>query len=301
MQLVFDEKTHKYALYDGDFNKIDLVSVTQLLKRHGLAPDYSGIDNSILERKAERGRIVHAELEDYIKHGKVGFTRELECFIKACKKYKITPTASEFMVHNNEIAGTVDFIGVWGESELPCIGDFKTTTVLHKESVAWQLSLYAYLIKDEIFEKFICVHFPDSETCNIVEVEPIPIAEIEELLRCERGCELYKKKTLKLTSQEEFKLLDIKTSLEAISKRKAQLEQQEQELKEFLLEKMRESGIYQIDNELFKITYVAPFERTIIDSRRLKNENPELFEKYTRTTQTEASVRITLKKQGEVI
>lgn len=297
MKLIFNKRKHKYTLIKDNGAKVNLVGVTELLRRHKLSPDYTAVDKELLTRKAKRGNVVHEELDKYIKTGEIGFTNELGLFINACKKYQIRPTRSEFMVHNSEVAGTVDFIGVWGEKNLPCIGDFKTTKKLYKESVAWQLSLYAYLITNTVFEKFVCVHFPDAETCNIVEIEPIPVCEIEELLRCERMCELYQKKSLNLTEQEESKIVSIKNALEAIAKQKALLEQQEEELKKFLLQKMQEDKVYQVDNALFKITYVAPFERKSIDLNRLKQEMPTLYEEYQKITTSKPSVRITLKNK----
>lgn len=41
-----------------------------------------------------------------------------------------------------------------------------------------------------------------------------------------------------------------------------------------------------------KLTYVSPSTRTSIDSKKLKEEEPELAKKFTKTTTVSASVRI---------
>lgn len=41
-----------------------------------------------------------------------------------------------------------------------------------------------------------------------------------------------------------------------------------------------------------KLIYVSPSTRTSIDSKKLKEEEPELAKKYTKTTAVKASVRI---------
>ena len=41
-----------------------------------------------------------------------------------------------------------------------------------------------------------------------------------------------------------------------------------------------------------KLTYVSPSTRTSIDSKKLKEEEPELAKKYTKTTNVKASVRL---------
>lgn len=41
-----------------------------------------------------------------------------------------------------------------------------------------------------------------------------------------------------------------------------------------------------------KLTYVSPSTRTSIDSKKLKEEEPDLAKKYTKTTNVKASVRL---------
>ena len=41
-----------------------------------------------------------------------------------------------------------------------------------------------------------------------------------------------------------------------------------------------------------KLTYVAPSVRSTIDSKKLKEEEPELAKKFTKTTRVSASVRV---------
>lgn len=289
----FNKKNHTYTLTKENGEKYDLVSVTTLLKKHGITPDYSNVNESVLKAKAERGSVIHEELEQYINHKQIGFTGELEQFIEVCKTKKILPSKSEFMVWNDEIAGTVDVAGIIDGQTF--LGDFKTTSTLHREAVAWQLSLYAYLL-GETFDKLLCIHFPDEETCNVVEIQPIAIEEIERLLECERNCELYQKKTLELDTASCEKIITIQQELKTLDERKKQLEQTESDLKKMLIEKMEETGVKSVDNDYFKITYIAPSTRETLDSARLKKEMPEIASQYAKTTAIKASVRITLKE-----
>lgn len=295
-KVLFDEEKHKYTLVKENGEKIDLVSVTQLLRKHGLSPDYSAVDEQVLKAKAERGKIVHEELENYVKYGEIGFTGELHAFIEVCRQNGIKPIKSEFIVNNEEIAGTVDIDGIIEGTEYPFIGDYKTTSSLHRESVAWQLSLYAYLQSETIYEKYFCFHFPNSETCKLIELQPISTQEIENLLECERNCELYQKRTLELTERETEQIIAIQQELKSLDDRKNELERQENMLKEFLIEKMEETGIKTIDNDYFKITYVAPSTREMIDSARLKKELPEVARQFLKINVTKPSIRITLKE-----
>lgn len=294
--VLFDDKTHKYTLVNRETGeKNDLTSVTTLLKKHNIAPDYSMVDDDVLKAKAEYGKVVHKELENFVKFGEIGFTDELQAFIRACQQHNIKPKKSEFIVFNDEIAGTVDVDGVIGENELPFIGDYKTTATLHKEAVEWQLSLYAYLNDEVIYEKMICFHFPDKDTCKVVELQPVPESEILRLLEAERNCEIFQKRTLELTEADTQKIVAVQSELKSLDDRKKELEKQEADLKAFLIQKMEETAVKTIDNDFFRITYVAPSTRETIDSYRLKKEQPEIAGQYLKTSVINASVRITLK------
>lgn len=291
-KLKFDENSHSYTLIKESGEEISLVSVTQLLKKHGLSPDYLNVDDEVLKLKAERGKVIHEELEQYINHKQIGFTGEFEAFYEQCICEDILPSKSEFMVWNDEIAGTVDVAGlIKGQT---FIGDFKTTATLHREAVAWQLSLYAYLM-NETFDKNLCFYFPDDHTCKIVELKPIEREEIERLLDCERNSILYERKTFEIDTASCEKLIAVQSELKTLGERKKALEKQEEDLKTFLIKKFEETGLPFIDNDYFKITYVAPSTRTTIDSDRLKKEMPEIAKKFLKTSPVKAQVRISLK------
>lgn len=291
-KVLFDKEKHKYTIEKDNGQIVDLVSVTQLLQKHGLATDYSAVDTNVLSKKAERGSIVHEELEQYIKHKQVGFTGEFEAFYEQCICEDILPSKSEFMVWNDEIAGTVDVAGlIKGQT---FIGDFKTTATLHREAVAWQLSLYAYLM-NETFDKYLCFHFSDDHTCKIVELNPISREEIERLLDCERNSILYERKTFEIDTASCEKLITVQAELKALTERKKQLEDQEESLKDFLIQKFEETGLPFIENDYFKITYIAPTTRDSLDQKRLREELPEIAKQFTKTTPVKAQVRIKLK------
>ena len=65
------------------------------------------------------------------------------------------------------------------------IADFKTTSVIHQNTVAWQLSVYTYLYDKENYENTTiqCFHFKNGEL-NIVELSKVPVNEVEKLISC---------------------------------------------------------------------------------------------------------------------
>ena len=77
----FDEKTHQYFLNDKE-----LIGVTRLMRKHGLAPDYTAVRSDVLNAAAERGTLIHEEIEEYNKTGEIGFTTECANFAKFIKE-----------------------------------------------------------------------------------------------------------------------------------------------------------------------------------------------------------------------
>lgn len=88
---------------------------------------------------------------------------------------------------------------------------------------------------------------------------------------------------------------DTISKITTLIKLKKQLEDQEKLLKQKLVEAMETYGVKIFENDLIKMTYVAPTTRSTIDSTRLKKDHPAIVEQYTKVSDVAASVRVTLK------
>lgn len=73
-----------------------------------------------------------------------------------------------------------------------------------------------------------------------------------------------------------------------IKKRQAELKQ----LKEELQSDMGNYRVKTFSNNLGKLVYVEPTERTTVDTRLLKKELPDVANKYAKVVTVKASVRI---------
>jgi len=288
--MIFDTKTHTYI----DNNKI-LISCTELLKKHHLAPTYDKVDSEILKLASERGTLIHKEIEDYIKQGERGFTRELENFIKETQRQEIEPLESEQLLHNDIVAGTCDFLYKDKDNKLHR-ADFKTTSTIHKDYVSWQLSLYDYLdtTKANYFEVW---HFDKDGYLTIKQVAPKPIVEIEKLLNAERNGELYQSETMELSEKEINEISMLLNVIDTAKKNMEYAENQLATLRDSIKEQMEQRGIKAIKNENFTITYKAPTTRQTIDSAKLKVEQPDIYSQYLKETNIKSSIEIKLKKE----
>ena len=284
----FREDTHEYFL-EGK----KLISVTQLLRKHGLAPSYDAVPSEVLKAKAERGTLIHKEIEQYIKLGEIGFTTELMEFINYMHENKVQPVMSEERVYNDIVAGTFDLL-LYIDGE-PVVADIKTTATLNREAVAWQLSIYAHLILGLDVTKGKALHFNADGELKVVDIPLKPIAEIERLFECERNGEIYTQE-LAVSAIALAELVEVESLIKRIEEQRKSAEAQAVELRAALMAAMEQNGLTSFENEHIKLTYVAPTTRTAIDSARLKKEMPEVAKEYTKTSNVKASLRITLKE-----
>lgn len=75
------------------------------------------------------------------------------------------------------------------------------------------------------------------------------------------------------------------------------LQAKDTELREAIKTAMRDNDVKKFENDLIAITYTAPTQRTTIDTKKLKAELPELWDKYSMTTDVKDSIRIKVKEQ----
>lgn len=285
----FNEKEHIYEL-DGK----QLISVTQLLRKHGLAPDFSNVDEETLRRKAERGTMIHKEIENYVTTGDLGFTQEFYDFRNFAKDLNLVNMKAEQVVYNDLVAGTLDLTAERTAEDcgyMRVLIDHKTSSHLDKNYLRWQLSVYEYLSGQE-YDKFYCFHLTDKS--KVFEIERIPRAEIERLMECERKGEIYKP-SLAIDNN---LLLELRTMEETIKKTEEQVKlakEQQDIIKKKLITAMADSGVKSFENDIIKITYIAPSVKKMIDTKALRLNYPEVATAVTKASPTSASVRITLR------
>ncbi len=82
----------------------------------------------------------------------------------------------------------------------------------------------------------------------------------------------------------------------------AMAEQRVKEIQDFqkrykqkILEKMEELGIMKLDNDAITITYIAPTTAEKLDSKRLKEENPDLYNQYLKISDVASCIKIKCK------
>lgn len=73
-----------------------------------------------------------------------------------------------------------------------------------------------------------------------------------------------------------------------------ELQKRDTEIRARLLEAMEENGVKSFSNDFLKVSYVAPQIRTSLDTARLKEEAPEVFEEFSKETEVKAHLKISV-------
>lgn len=285
----FDEATHRY--FDGEK---ELISVTSLMRKHGLSPDYSAVRSDVLKAAAERGTLIHKEIDDFINKQEYGFTREVKEFAEHIKFRNCDIIDNEFIVNNDICAGTADLL-LMDRTGFYIIAEIKTTAILHRDAASWQLSIYNYLdgckaTKGQAF------HFNADGRLNVVDIPLKPNEEVERLFECERNDEIYTQNLSTITEEEFARLAEIEKVIAEAEATKKSAEAQRDELKAAIMAAMERHGVKTFENEKVKLTHIAPSTRTTIDTTRLKAEQPAIAEQYAKTNKTKANLKITIKE-----
>lgn len=130
-----------------------------------------------------------------------------------------------------------------------------------------------------------CFECDQKETCDLACQ-----------FKSNEGCEnAYDEETALQEFSKDSNALAIMQQISAISKQKKELEDKEKEVRAALEAAMGQFGIKSFENDILKVTYVAPTTKTTIDSKALKKDKPDIYEKYAKTSNVKASVRITVK------
>ena len=73
------------------------------------------------------------------------------------------------------------------------------------------------------------------------------------------------------------------------------LKEQEDKLKQEILEAMETESIVKIDTEELTISYIAPTFRESLDSKKLRAKHPDLYDEFVRIAPVKASIRMKVK------
>ena len=161
----YDDSTHSYFV-----NGVRVPSITQLISCY-FGDIYGDIPEDVLSKAAEHGTNVHKEIQDILEGNSIEMNYiETSNFINVlAPRLFLEPINCEkiVVIYDGKIpiaAGRYDLFACATEWHKKTLIDFKTTSVIHRQRVIFQLNLYklgayqsGYITKEEYESLVLCV------------------------------------------------------------------------------------------------------------------------------------------------
>lgn len=289
-RVVYRDNDHTYWL-DGR----RLPSVTELLRKHGIAPSLGAVPQELLNAKAERGTYVHSEIETFLETGEYGVSDEFQDFLQL-----VLPMAknwsAEVMVATEQYAGRCDLIGMTEDGFI--IVDTKTGSV-DMNSVAWQCSMYANAMPEQVRKNCKCYVFDAKMNgeSRVVELEKISEQAIDELLKADTLGEIYNPLAELMTTLE-TEIVESEREIAETELRLKTLKENRDAYWLSVLESMKQWGVKTFDGPSLHLCYVAPTTRQSVDSAKLKKNHPDIYAECLKTSTVKESLRVKVKTEA---
>ncbi len=290
--IILLESTHQYL--DTETG-VTLTGITKMIKDY-LFPDmYSSIPEKILKKAAERGSMIHKQINEYITNG----TKPTDPDAMTYEGAGIKAIASEYIVSDGvSHASAIDIIS----DDLSLI-DIKTVQKIdqeYKRYTSWELSIQAYMLHKMTgitASSLKILHLRDGNAI-LIDIDMIPFDKVEAFMtnpsefkddKDNAAVPSNTEKTMNIIAETSKAILDIVN-------RKKEMEDQEEELKKGLLELFKKTEMYKFENDILTITRVPESESMRFDSKKFKEENKELYDQYMTKTKRNEYILINAKK-----
>lgn len=289
--VVFDAEHHTYHLGDKE-----LKGVTSTLVHRAFPKTYEGISPEVLANAAARGTMVHKAIQAYEDDFTLDGSLELQSYVAIKETYGLTHLASEYLVSDEtHYASSIDHVFLDSNGNI-ILADIKTTYEPHYENVALQLSIYKRLFE---------MQNPNLEVGAVAliwlrgeksEYKVLPVWADDALdLLIEADCkdeEFDIAKTYGDLPQKVYDVQQYLAMLEADVKKKTE---ELKTIKDGLCKLMLNKGIKRFTTDVMQLTTVTPAPKQTFDSKKFKDDHPELYSKYLKTSEVKPSIRITFK------
>lgn len=285
--VVFDAATHTYRL-DGML----LQGITKMIQKHIFPDKYKGVPEHILQTRAEFGTKFHQDMQNYIEMGIESDSPAFGMFMEHFSGIKFI--ASEYIVTDGlNFASAIDAVDEDG-----IIYDFKTST---KEDIPywkWQLGVYDYLFTMQNGfspkgHRVIWINKDLSYSCE--DIEPVNHACVEALFNAETSGKPIMLPATVLMEDKVAALAQIEGTIVEFETRLKEVKARKEELKAAILETFPKLGIKTWETDVLKITVKDAYKRTTVDSKKLKEDYPDVYNECTIESTVKESLIIKLK------
>lgn len=287
----FDKDSHQYWLDNKELN-----GITGMLSRQLFKDKYSSVPSYILNRAAERGERIHTGCFTYDMFGSVN-DEEVQWYADLKEKEQFEVHESEYIVTDRDYFATAidKIITISG---VICLGDIKTTYVLDKEYLSWQLSINAYLFELQNpglkVGGLYAIYIRDG--AKLVEIERKPDEVVKSLLEAEKeGRQFENPYALVVSDKDSEQALHLVKELAEIAHSIEQLKDVEKEYKDRIEKLFDEIGAEKWESDYFVITKTKSYEKKTFDSKKFEKDDPTTYANYLKTSTVKGSIKTKFK------
>lgn len=290
----FDEEHHRYFLGEKE-----LSGITGTLIKKAFPDTYKGIPDAVLAKAAERGSVVHQNLElfDTICNSDINIMPsvlpEVKDYNEMLISYGLHHVDSEYLVTDNEnFASAIDKVLADNEGNI-YLADIKTTATLHYDNVSLQLSIYAKWFEEQNpdlkVKEIVCMWFKNGQS----KFQPLPRVsdeQIDELINAYLAAD--RDYQYKVEVPEQFSALEQEYRL--ITARMDALKIKQDDVKEQIMKMMEANKQKSIKTNIGSYSYVESTTKRTLDTKLFKEKYPNAYERLTKVSISKPSIRIKL-------
>lgn len=291
--MTFDKELHRYFL-----GAMELHGVTRLLHdKFDPTTTYEFADNTT-------GTLAHEDIDSintatmYV-IAPAPTTAHGERYLEWLKDSGLQVLESEYIVTDNtKYASPIDTVYTDGDGKV-LIADTKTykaMTPIYRTMAQWQLSIYALLFEEQTGIKpagaFILQVNEDKAVRHDIDI--IEKDNVRRLLY-EEDFNPYELAVEETTLTKVIMLSDI---LDEYNRQKEAIEKELETFKAKMIEEMKANKFTKVEQGRYKFALVAESTTERFDSKRFKDERPDLYEQYKTISTRSEFLKIT-KSKGE--
>ena len=298
--VVFDSEHHTYYLYGHV-----LKGITPIVS--WVYPEtYQEIPQSVLMKAAERGTNVHRDC-NLVDMGFEPETDEAKAYKVILQQSGLKARYSEWIVDDGQdIATAIDVVFEDGS-----IGDYKTTSKIHRDNVTLQLSICAMLLEgmnpDLHVPHLYVIWLPKKQygEPELMELQRIPKAVCEKIVRMyldgddntEARALLHADVPAEVDTEKKLpeRFYELQQEIIKIEQQKKECEDREKELRDGLLQLMIEKDVKKWEGDCIILTRKDASVRESIDTAKVKKEYPDVYYECVKRTNVKPSLMIKIK------
>lgn len=288
--VVFDEERHTYT--DTRTGQ-PLLGITGTLLRRLFPDKYRDIPQHILAAAADRGSVIHEDIELAETLGTLPSTAEGRNYLRLKEEYGMTFLAAEHLVSDlTRYASNIDLI-FDVEDNVVDLADIKTTAKFDRESTAWQLSIYACMLEQNnpgLTVRNLYGLWLRRDIAERIPLQRHSSADVRGLMQADADDREYQ-----YSPAFPDYIADNEQKLYTLAKRIHELTEEYDTLKATIQTAMAENHDKSFDLGNMVITLTPSSSRATFDAKLFRQEHGDLYTQYERQTQTKESLRITLR------